>query len=249
LLATAQPPAPDSLTALPVGELEIIVNPNVPADVVMVLGNGAIMVPTKGTLDLTTGLAAAALGLPIGTGTPVPSTAAPPVVGGVVLQAPADDAHQIAYLVNGDPFSMKGGSFQELPAGARWLVEFDRGGEFGAARYTLTDGSYRFTPTDKGWELYQHVYKATISNEGNPTAFHYLVNNEYATLEPNATAKHEGKYPILLQFDRGNGDAITKRIDEGATLKVALHPRDNLWELFANKPEKAATTPVKDLFE
>ena len=33
------------------------------------------------------------------------------------------------------------------------VIEFDRGGDFGTARYRLTDGEHEFVATDRGWDL------------------------------------------------------------------------------------------------
>jgi hypothetical protein len=36
---------------------------------------------------------------------------------------------------------------------ASYIVEFDRGGSFGTAKYELTEGEYEFVVTDRGWDL------------------------------------------------------------------------------------------------
>ena len=48
---------------------------------------------------------------------------------------------------------MKPGYAQNLSTRDSWLVEFDRGGDFGTARYTVTAGTYKFVATDRGWDL------------------------------------------------------------------------------------------------
>ena len=37
--------------------------------------------------------------------------------------------------------------------GASHVIEFDRGGDLGVARYELTSGLYTFVVGDNGWEL------------------------------------------------------------------------------------------------
>ena len=62
----------------------------------------------------------------------------------------------VNYTVNQQPYKMDPKYEQALTGGSSWLVEFDRGGGNGTARYELTtDGYYEFTVTPKGWELYR----------------------------------------------------------------------------------------------
>jgi hypothetical protein len=92
---------------------------------------------------------------------PAASPAAPPVAAGqparpvpageVVLSNPEPDT--ILYSLNSAPFDLYSGYVQKLTTRDSWVVEFDRGGNFGTARYTLTRGNYRFSATDRGWDL------------------------------------------------------------------------------------------------
>jgi hypothetical protein len=50
---------------------------------------------------------------------------------------------------------MYSGYSQKLTGRPSWIVEFDRGGSFGTARYTVTQGAYKFIATDRGWDLVQ----------------------------------------------------------------------------------------------
>ncbi|MDR3635753.1 MAG: hypothetical protein P4L84_18270 [Isosphaeraceae bacterium] len=61
----------------------------------------------------------------------------------------------INYAVNGTPYSTPNGSAQRLDVPPKAQIVFDRGGEFGEARYTLRSGVYDFQVTDRGWELYK----------------------------------------------------------------------------------------------
>jgi len=72
----------------------------------------------------------------------------------VLLLNPEDDT--IAYNLNGTRFDMQPGFSQKLTTRPSWVVEFDRGGSFGTARYTLTKGAYKFIATDRGWDLARH---------------------------------------------------------------------------------------------
>jgi hypothetical protein len=60
----------------------------------------------------------------------------------------------VRFAVNGQIGALPPGEFAEIPRGPKWVIEFDRGGQFGKARYALRSGIYRFDLTNKGWELY-----------------------------------------------------------------------------------------------
>lgn len=47
------------------------------------------------------------------------------------------------------------GETQRLMEKGQFVITFNRGGQFGDARYTIHEGLYEFTPTDHGWELYR----------------------------------------------------------------------------------------------
>jgi hypothetical protein len=76
----------------------------------------------------------------------------------VLLNADSEDS--IQYRLNGSEQEMPAGYQQLLAGDTTWLVEFDRGGEFGMANYKLTSGTYRFKVTDRGWELFRKNEKA-----------------------------------------------------------------------------------------
>ena len=61
--------------------------------------------------------------------------------------------NSIFYNLNRAQREIKPGRQHTLSTGASWLVEFDRGGSFGAARYQLTSGIYTFVETSQGWNL------------------------------------------------------------------------------------------------
>lgn len=123
------------------------------------------------------------------------------------------------YNVNQSPFEMKPEYTQNLGSG-EWLVEFDRGGSFGLARYTLTEGYYEFTATEKGWDLYKQSFTTTLEN-GNDFEFHYVLDNKRHSLKPGAKVDLTGSFPIVLKFENGNGELAAKRLKSGV-FKVAI---------------------------
>ncbi len=65
-----------------------------------------------------------------------------------------NEQQPVAYSLNGTRYDMPPGHGQKLTSRPAWTVEFDRGGEFGTARYTLKEaGTYSFVATERGWEL------------------------------------------------------------------------------------------------
>jgi hypothetical protein len=77
-------------------------------------------------------------------------------------------------LENGRNLTVNPGETQRLMDRGQFVVSFDRGGEFGNARYTLVEGEYSFTPTDRGLELYRqqsdNVVTQPMSEPANRTA-------------------------------------------------------------------------------
>jgi hypothetical protein len=68
---------------------------------------------------------------------------------------PAANKTTLSYTLDGNPYTIAPGSGQDLTMDHPWVIEFNRGGNFGQARYGLESGLYTFTSTDHGWELFQ----------------------------------------------------------------------------------------------
>jgi hypothetical protein len=73
----------------------------------------------------------------------------------VQISNPADSGVPINFAVDGKAYSVPSGYTQKLTGTASSVVEFDRGDLFGDGRYGLSEGSYEFRYSGKGWELYQ----------------------------------------------------------------------------------------------
>ena len=65
-----------------------------------------------------------------------------------------------AGLATGEP-----GETTRLTEYADYQIAFDRGENFGTARYTIYEGAYEFTPTEKGWELYRQKSDESLTAE------------------------------------------------------------------------------------
>ena len=197
---------------------------------VISLGNGAVMVGydgPQGSIEITEGSALGAAGLPVVVGDPVPETEAAEVTSGVVLLN--GGMNKVNYVVNNTRFSMQPDYTQALPEGTKWKIRFDRG-KGDTASYTLTSGTYKFTPVDDGWELYKHSSKVTIDNSDNPFTFSYVVNNKRESLAPGKSRVHTSDYPLLVRFDDGQGTEKRKKISSDF-VRVAVAD-DNSLDLY-----------------
>jgi hypothetical protein len=59
----------------------------------------------------------------------------------------------VSFLVDSKEIELSDGQSHSLRGDKQRVVEFDRGGTYGTARYAITDGQYEFVITDRGWDL------------------------------------------------------------------------------------------------
>ncbi|NUQ62261.1 MAG: hypothetical protein HUU20_07220 [Pirellulales bacterium] len=243
-VTSAVPGAGTDSVGLPAGSVSIIMNPKLPAAHAVSLGNGHVMIGTGGvgSFELTTGSVAQAMGLPIAPGSPVPANDTQMTLDGVVLINPSNTGTTVHYRLKDTDYTMDPGYTQAL-AGDSWLVDFHRGGSFGRKNYTVSAGTFAFTPTGQGWELYAKTFKTTIDNSDNSSEFHYAVQNEHASVAPRQTKAHTSKYPIYIRFDRGNGASIKQVKVQDGVLKVAVNPSDGLWDLYSPESTGGSSSP------
>lgn len=96
---------------------------------------------------------------------PLPHTANYP--GAVVMQPgyglpikitnPASSTAPINYSLNGYNYVIRPGESQTLVNDRGWTIQFDRGGSFGLARYSLSPGLFEFTVAATGWDIVQQA--------------------------------------------------------------------------------------------
>ena len=78
---------------------------------------------------------------------------------GVTIVLEDEVGGAVNYIIDGKESAMiQAGQQQTLTAKGKYEIRFSRGKsddgrDFGQARYTITEGNYHFTVTDKGWEL------------------------------------------------------------------------------------------------
>lgn len=66
----------------------------------------------------------------------------------------------ISYSLNGYAYVIRPGETQTIPNDRPWTIRFDRGGEFGLARYSLSPGEYEFAISEQGWQLYVQAVRS-----------------------------------------------------------------------------------------
>jgi hypothetical protein len=83
---------------------------------------------------------------------PAPPTRAASTGSPVVIRNATGKGVAVAFLVDEQSQELRDGQTRSF-AGASHVIEFDRGGDLGTARYELTSGLYSFVVGDNGWEL------------------------------------------------------------------------------------------------
>lgn len=93
----------------------------------------------------------------------VPANSLPYTGSGVTIRMPSQLQGEVQFLIdNSQRLVVHSGEQQQLRSKPQYEVRFSRGVQkngqsFGEARYTLTEGTYRFDTSDKGWELYRET--------------------------------------------------------------------------------------------
>ena len=184
---------------------------------------------------------AAVLGIPYSIVDPVPNFGGEIVSSGILLMNAGGST--VNYTIDGRRSAMEP-DYQQVVPRSRVTIAFDRGGTFGRAKYGIDKGWYKFTATDRGWELYKHSAQITLDNGDNSFPFMYVLNNQQQTLQPGYRQKHTGAYPLELKFDDGRGHTVRKMLIEG-DFKVAVGAEGGL-ELF--RPEDVTTpAPIAEM--
>lgn len=85
----------------------------------------------------------------------------------IKIVGPSTPDTALSYRLNDYEYTIHSGESQLLVYDRLWVVTFDRGGEFGTAKYRLKAGTYEFTPTDDhGWELYHDADMSKLAKTG-----------------------------------------------------------------------------------
>lgn len=252
LIETATP-GKGPVAKLPIGnDVTLIFDPALPAATAIVLNEQAILIGYEGhnSLNISTGNAAEALGLPIVTGTPLPEAEGEEALDGVVLINPASSRGTINYNINGNQYESQPGMRQKLdalPAGRLWTIDYDRGENFGPVSYSLSPGAYHFRPTDRGWQLFRLRYEVTLDNSQSDQEFNFIFQGDDMVVPASGTRTLSSNYPVVVRFDRGNGSKFVAKSTSMTvgTLQIGVNANDNLWDLFPTSENRREPTKLK----
>ncbi len=77
---------------------------------------------------------------------------------GVAIRNPAKNDVALSYTIDSqDGHEIAAGQTVRLTTKRTYVIDFDRGGDFGHACYSIYEGWYQFTLTDRGWELFRQL--------------------------------------------------------------------------------------------
>jgi hypothetical protein len=218
---------------------QMIIVPQLAPGQIIDLGNGAVLVGggPGSALQVSSGSLPEAMGIDVAPGEPVSDSASDPVTSGIVLANAKDSPEKVNYTISGRPYACDPGFMQPLTAGQVWPVAFDRGGTFGRASYSISvEGTYTFTLTDKGWELFRQAILIKLDNSANVVDFHYVFQNKQEVLPAGEIRDLSSPYAIGLEFDDGTGAVHKKKLAAG-TYKIALAADERSVDLFEPGPE------------
>ena len=151
----------------------------------------------------------------------------------IVLVNPEATQQRINFVLAGEPLGLDPEQLLERSVVAPIVIRFDRGGGFGLAEYSLTEGVYEFKLTEHGWELFRRSFAVTLDNAANAGAFRYVVDGQAAVLAAGASQTHRGLFPIVIAFDRGNGQEPARAMLPNGIYRIAQSGETGLWELVA----------------
>ncbi len=165
------------------------------------------------------------------TGGQVDSSATATSTFGLVLVDPQDSGGSVNYTLDGTAYTIDPGTVQQGSGAGPWLVEFDRGVEgSGAARYLLTSGTYTFTLTDKGWELYNTTEQEVkhrllvVNPKDSGGSVNYLLDGETRAIDPGSAQDMTGRGPLDRRVsDRGVEEAAARPL-QAVRRDLHLHP-------------------------
>lgn len=89
----------------------------------------------------------------------------------IMILCPSDSGAALNYRLNDNDYAINPGESQLLTNDRKWVVTFDRGGEHGTAKYTMSPGTYSFRLTaDHGWELYHDADMSRFAKSADGVA-------------------------------------------------------------------------------
>jgi hypothetical protein len=160
-------------------------------------------------------------------------------VGGILLMNPEENGETVNYNIGTYGYAMKPGEKQSLTQS--YVVSFDPGDGTAVKKVTLSSGVYQFVLLPGAWELRKITPKIQIDNSRHHAAFHYLINGKEASVEPYRKAEHTESGAMVIQFDRGDGSALARKVAASGTLVVGVDPAKLSLDLFHASDAPAVT--------
>jgi hypothetical protein len=75
-------------------------------------------------------------------------------IGTVVIANPTGSGGPVTFIVDeNSEVNLQPGESRTLAHRSSYIIEYDRGGDFGIARRTLGQGTFQFVATERGWDL------------------------------------------------------------------------------------------------
>ncbi|HEU5115814.1 MAG TPA: hypothetical protein VFT74_03985 [Isosphaeraceae bacterium] len=147
---------------------------------------------TTANLTTTTYTAPASNTTPTASASPSASNPTPPARRvSVSVINPDDYGVDLKFTADGKSYSLPSGYTQNLDLTSTSVIAFDRGSQFGNARYTVSNGSYEFKYTEHGWDL----YKKPVSNPVPNTASNPVPSANPSPSNPVPTGTTDGLVP------------------------------------------------------
>ena len=231
---------------IPTGLVEIVQHPGLQEGTALVVSPNLVMTGTSGfgAFRKQSGYVAEALGNRVAIGSPVLGNVPGNVTGrsaelvrsGVLLMNPTTST--IHFVIDGRQSQLLPGARQVFASKQVVEIVFDRGGQTAGSRqthrYQVTPKTYAFKVLAGGIDLVPCKFEVTLDSQENSSDFHYVVQGQPQTLCGGKVAKHVSNYPLLIEFDRGNGLKAKQVLLEQTNVKlqVAVNAADNLWDLF-----------------
>jgi hypothetical protein len=75
----------------------------------------------------------------------------------------------VTFLMDTQDVALRDGEVRSFTGRTSRVVEFDRGGDFGSARYDLSPGDYEFVITARGWDLQRRAASSATGTAGKPS--------------------------------------------------------------------------------
>lgn len=94
----------------------------------------------------------------------------------IKIVSPDDAGVALSYSLNEFDYTIAPGESQTISNDREWIITFDRGGEFGTARYSLAPGLYSFKLTEQGWQVYHDADLSKVTGV-QPTASKTVAKN------------------------------------------------------------------------